>query len=362
MRTVFVSGCYDVLHAGHLQFFDEARSLGDHLTVCFASEASLWIHKARRPTLPDTHKQVLLESLRMVDRVVAGHGSRPGFDFENHFLRLRPDILAVTQDSAFKDEKRGLCASTGAQLVVLDKTPPRVSPISTTEIVRRARAPRVAPLRVDFAGGWLDVPRHAIPGEFVVNCTISPTVSLTDWPYKKRAGLGGSGAWALLNGLDGVAAEYELGVGWQDPAVIRETGCCVWESGPRPVLEFKRGSSFLRGCMAIAWTGGDHDTPGVANNPRDYAAIAASARLAREGVLRSDVSALAQGVEAYHRAQVNEGMQPLPAADTALAWKYCGGGHGGYALYLFAGSTQRDAWVQQDADARRAVEPYCEFS
>lgn len=37
VKRVFVSGCYDILHAGHVQFFREARALGDHLTVCFAS-------------------------------------------------------------------------------------------------------------------------------------------------------------------------------------------------------------------------------------------------------------------------------------------------------------------------------------
>ena len=33
MIKVFVSGCYDIVHAGHVQFFSEARALGDHLTV-----------------------------------------------------------------------------------------------------------------------------------------------------------------------------------------------------------------------------------------------------------------------------------------------------------------------------------------
>jgi len=37
MIKVFVSGCYDIIHAGHVQFFREARALGDHLTVSFAS-------------------------------------------------------------------------------------------------------------------------------------------------------------------------------------------------------------------------------------------------------------------------------------------------------------------------------------
>ena len=80
------------------------------------------------------------------------------------------------------------------------------------------------PLRVDFAGGWLDVPRYARKGSYVVNCAITPMVSLCEWPYEKRSGLGGSGAWAMLEGRDPVASELALGVGWQDPAVIAETG------------------------------------------------------------------------------------------------------------------------------------------
>ncbi|MFZ9683667.1 MAG: adenylyltransferase/cytidyltransferase family protein, partial [Cephaloticoccus sp.] len=44
MRKIFVSGCYDIIHAGHIQFFREARALGDFLTVCFASAEVLWIH------------------------------------------------------------------------------------------------------------------------------------------------------------------------------------------------------------------------------------------------------------------------------------------------------------------------------
>jgi hypothetical protein len=46
-----------------------------------------------------------------------------------------------------------------------------------------------APLRVDFAGGWLDVPRFSRPGAFVVNCAVSPLVSLDDWPFHVGGGL-----------------------------------------------------------------------------------------------------------------------------------------------------------------------------
>ena len=231
MKKVFVSGCYDIVHAGHIQFFEEARALGDYLIVSFASEPVLWHHKQRKPSIPDEHKKVLLESLRMVDKVILGTGMKKGLDFEEEFLQEKPDILAVTEDDLYSDIKKELCARVGANYVVLPKTPPKFTPVSTTMLVNRIKAPSAVPLRVDFAGGWLDVPRYARKGSYVVNCAITPMVSLCEWPYEKRSGLGGSGAWAMLEGRDPVASELALGVGWQDPAVIAETGLCVWRSG-----------------------------------------------------------------------------------------------------------------------------------
>src|SRR3954469_16961235 len=263
MIRVFVSGCYDILHAGHVQFFREARALGDHLTVCFASNDVLWLHKQRRSSLPDEHKRALIAALSAVDDVVVGTGHDEGIDFKEHFLRLRPDVLAVTEDDKYGALKRELCAQVGAKYVVMPKTPPQFPPISTTQIVKFIRAPEVAPLRVDFGGGWLDVPRLARDGAFIVNCAISPTVSLREWPYERNAGLGGAGAWALLNGRDGIGSELDLGVGWQDPAVIAETGLCAWRSGQRPALEIKTSGEFLHGRMALHWTGSSHDTPGI---------------------------------------------------------------------------------------------------
>ncbi len=367
MKRVFVSGCYDIIHAGHVQFFSEARSQGDHLTVSFASADVLWLHKQRRSSLPDEHKQALLAALSMVDAVVVGRGVEEGIDFREDFLRLRPDILAVTEDDKYGALKRELCAQVGAQYLVLPKTPPLFQPVSTTEIVKFIRAPQEAPLRVDFAGGWLDVPRFARTGAFVVNCTISPTVSLRSWPYERNAGLGGSAAWAMLNGRDGVTAELGLGVGWQDPAVVAESGLCVWKSGPRPVLEIKHNADFLRGRMALYWTGQQHSTPGVVDQPRDYEGIARAGALARDGVWQQSLEQLAKGVSASYQVQRSEGMLPLPldlayTANTSLAqyrplaWKYCGGGFGGYALYLFPDRIARDGAC--GLPGFRPIEPY----
>jgi cytidyltransferase-like protein len=358
MKKIFVSGCYDILHAGHLQFFEEAKALGDYLVVSFASAEVLWFHKRRKPSIPDEHKLELLKQIRLIDEVVIGHGLEEGIDFRTDFLRIRPHILAVTEDDKYTPLKQQLCAEVGAQYIVLPKTPPKFEPVSTSSIVRWVQAPTEAPLRVDFAGGWLDVPRHSIPGEYIVNCAISPLVSLREWPYEKQAGLGGSGAWALLNGRNGVDSEIDLGVGWQDPAVIRESGLCVWRSGHTPILDFKHHGDLLTGLMAILWTGKPHDTPGVANHPRDYQKIAEAARTARQAVLTTDIPLLANAINQSLNVQLTEGMEPLPEITGSIAQKYCGGGHGGYALYLFPTPQSRTTALAQ-TPALRPIEPHC---
>jgi len=358
MKSIFVSGCYDILHAGHLEFFRQARALGDHLTVCFASSEVLHHHKQRRSSLPDEHKMALLMALEMVDDVVMGEGMELGLDFVDHFLRIHPQVLAVTEDDQYENPKRALCEQIGCEYLKLPKSPPRFEPISTTQIVRWIQAPSQAPLRVDFAGGWLDVPRFAREGAYIVNCAISPTVSLQRWDYRKNAGLGGSGAWALLNGKSGVEDELALGVGWQDPAVISETGICVWRSGEKPILDFKRNPDWLTGCMALHWTGEEHDTPNLVDQPRDFDRIVESGQIAREAVFQANREQLAEAIKLYHQTQLDEGMTPLPEYPKSIAQKYCGGGWGGYALYLFNRPADRDEFVACDPENRRAIEPF----
>jgi cytidyltransferase-like protein len=357
MKKVFISGCYDILHGGHIQFFKEARALGDHLTVCFASDKVLWEHKQRRTSIPQDHKLALMTALDIVDQVVIGDCNDLGLDFKDHFLKVRPDILAVTEDDQYADVKRALCAEIGAEYVALPKTPPQFTPVSTTSIVRNIRTPAHAPLRVDFGGGWLDVPRHARTGGYIVNCAISPTVSLNQWGYEQRSGLGGSGAWALLNGNDGVESELKMGVGWQDPAIIRETGLCAWRSGPQPILDFKRNGDFLKGHMALHYTDIPHDTPANADNLRDYDLIEQAGATAREGVFSRSISTLGEAICMSYTAQIKEGMAELPDAAGCLGRKYCGGGWGGYALYLFEQAVDRDTFVNASS-CNRAIEPY----
>ena len=108
--------------------------------------------------------------------------------------------------------------------------------------------------------------------------------------------------------------------------------------------------------MAIFYTGTDHDTPSLADRDRDrdYDLIEESGRLAAAGVEAQDLQNLADGVRVYYSMQLKEGMRPLPQAQGVLAHKYCGGG---YALFLFGASTDRDAFLAAQ-EAARQVEPY----
>ena len=51
-------------------------------------------------------------------------------------------------------------------------------------------------------------------------------------------------------------------------------------------------------------------------------------------------------------------MDPLADIDGSIARKYCGGGYGGYALYLFDDPAKRDLAIAATADLR-PVEPFC---
>jgi len=357
MKTVFVSGCYDIIHAGHLQFFKEARALGDHLTVCVASDDVLWAHKQRRPSLPQDHKLSLIRGFDVVDHVVLGENPTLGLDFLDHFRSLAPDILAVTEDDHFATRKQELCREVGATYVVLPKTAPQFTPVSSSGVVKWIRAPDETPLRVDFGGGWLDVPKFVRPGAFIVNCAISPTVSLHEWRYEKYSGLGGSGAWALLNGENCVTSELDLGVGWQDPACICETGLCVWKSGPLPRLYLKRDGELLNGKMALHYTGGRHDTPGAVDRKRNFDLIEKAGATAAAAVEANDLTLLAEAVNMSYEVQLDEGMNPLSKGESVWARKYCGSGFGGYALYLFGNTVDRDQFVASVPEAL-TIEPY----
>jgi D-beta-D-heptose 7-phosphate kinase/D-beta-D-heptose 1-phosphate adenosyltransferase len=93
---IFVNGTFDVLHPGHLDLLNYAKSLGDFLLVAIDSDSRVASKKgADRPFNPQYHRQKLLENLRAVDEVVV-------FDSDQELTQtvkiLRPDIMVVGSD------------------------------------------------------------------------------------------------------------------------------------------------------------------------------------------------------------------------------------------------------------------------
>jgi len=77
-RVVFTSGCFDLLHIGHLRSLEEARSYGDRLVVAVNSDASVRrIKGPSRPVIPMRQRAELLAALECVDWVTSFGGENP---------------------------------------------------------------------------------------------------------------------------------------------------------------------------------------------------------------------------------------------------------------------------------------------
>jgi galactokinase/mevalonate kinase-like predicted kinase len=109
--------------------------------------------------------------------------------------------------------------------------------------------------------------------------------------------------------------------------------------------------------MALHYTDIPHNTPSNVDNMRDYDLIEQAAATAKDAVFAGDIAKLGEAISLSYAAQLKEGMLELPEADACVGHKYCGGGWGGYALYLFEQTADRDAFVAS-ASCNRSIEPY----
>ncbi|MDT4959464.1 MAG: D-beta-D-heptose 7-phosphate kinase / D-beta-D-heptose 1-phosphate adenosyltransferase [Pseudonocardiales bacterium] len=95
--VVATGGCFDLLHAGHIETLSAARSLGDCLIVCLNSDASVRRLKGEgRPLQPEPDRAKVLAALRDVDAVVVFEDDTP----EGLLSQLRPDIWVKGGDYA----------------------------------------------------------------------------------------------------------------------------------------------------------------------------------------------------------------------------------------------------------------------
>ncbi len=98
--VVFTNGCFDILHAGHVQYLNKAKALGDVLIVAINSDASVKRLKGeKRPINTQEDRAYLLKNLKAVDAVLLFEDDTPLSVIET----LLPDVLVKGADWAVEN-------------------------------------------------------------------------------------------------------------------------------------------------------------------------------------------------------------------------------------------------------------------
>ena len=174
-KKVFVSGCYDMLHSGHVAFLQEAAEWGD-LYVGLGSDRTIFELKNRRPVNPENERLYMVKALRCVKDAWINRGSGI-MDFESEVRALKPDIFFVNTDG-FTPAKEAFCRENGIRLVVSQRLPHEGLPArSTTAIRKECRIP----YRLEICGGWMDQRfiNELCPGS-VITLQIEPNIEFND--------------------------------------------------------------------------------------------------------------------------------------------------------------------------------------
>ena len=94
-KIVFTNGCFDIIHAGHVQYLQEAKALGDILVIGLNSDASVKRLKgAERPVNNQNDRAIVLSALKSVDYIVVFDEDTP-YDL---IKQIKPDILVKGGD------------------------------------------------------------------------------------------------------------------------------------------------------------------------------------------------------------------------------------------------------------------------
>jgi len=174
-KKVFVSGCFDLLHSGHVEFFQEAAQFGD-LYVALGSDKTVYGLKGRVPVNNDAERLFMVKSVACVKDAFISRGSGM-LDFLDELKQLKPDYFIVNEDGNIPEKKK-LCEELGIEYKILKREPHAgLAERSTTSL----RTVNTIPFRIDVAGGWLDQPfvSKYYPGA-VITISIEPTVDFND--------------------------------------------------------------------------------------------------------------------------------------------------------------------------------------
>ena len=368
-KKVFVSGCYDLLHSGHVEFFRQAAQYGD-LYVGIGSDATILDYKHHKTVYTEQERLFMVKSIRYVKDayINAGHGI---MDFIPTVDVVKPDILVVNEDGG-NDEKRRFCEERGIEYVVLQRTPQEGLQARSSTSLKKTESQ--IPTRLDLAGTWIDQPdvSRFAPG-WALTISLEPTFEIRDrcglststrnmirkiWPYQlpnmdpemlaklvfcfendpeRTDGIISGAQDSIGICIPGLCRHFYNGRFWpekiescRDEAVLKwlESHLCMIPMFPR-----------RPGCSVVE--GKDITKPKVE-------ALAAAADRCWNAILARDLDAFAAAYKASFEAQiamfpamiqpgVQEYIDKYSAMPGVLAWKMPGAGGGGYLALVCSG-------------------------
>lgn len=174
-KLVFTNGCFDLLHAGHVRYLNDARSLGDALVVGLNSDSSVQVLKGPdRPLNGQDDRAEVLGALRAVDAVVIFDGERATSLIE----AIKPHVYAkggdYTVDSLNREERAAL-ENAGTEIRILPLVPGR----STTSTINKMLGDKTSNrLRIAILGSGAGSNLRAII-EAVQNGALNAEIAIT---------------------------------------------------------------------------------------------------------------------------------------------------------------------------------------
>ena len=362
-KKVFVSGCYDLLHSGHVAFFKEASQYGD-LYVGIGSDATIEDLKGRKTVNSEQERLYMVKAIRYVKDAWINSGSGI-MDFEEELERFRPDIFVVNEDG-HTPYKEAICKTLGIEYIVLNRIPDAGLPSRSSTAIRSDVSSRL-PYRLDLAGTWIDQPYVSKyhPG-WAITISLEPTIDFNErcgmatstrnaaaklWPYELPA-MHPEKLAQLLFHYENEPGRTEIS-GAQDAIGICMPGLnrhyydnTYWPS----IIETVSDESILTWLenqiyLVLLWP-----RPAGTNLLREtyitkgnVQALTEAADITWEGIIKQDLRQLAEGAKKSFEAQVNmfPAMFPSevqnavePYKEKALAWKLAGAGGGGYLALI----------------------------
>lgn len=185
-KKVFVSGCYDLLHSGHVEFFQQASRYGD-LYVGIGSDATYLEYKHRKPMFPQEERLFMVKNIKAVKDAYI-NGGRGVIDFLPTLDLVKPDVFVVNAEGG-SEEKRRICEERGIEYVELQRTPHEGLTARSSSDLKKALATSAdssgegagIPTRLDLAGTWIDQPYVSLyhPG-WAITISLEPTFEVRD--------------------------------------------------------------------------------------------------------------------------------------------------------------------------------------